>query len=265
MRNPDRTLAFVLAATEQGSLIVNRFDFHQDGQNKTYGVGHQLLENAAYDADEVDLALQLLELRRHYCGDGVVAVDCGANIGVHALSWARRMTGWGTVHAIEAQERIFYALAGNIALSNCFNIRATHAAVAAEDGETRIPAPDYCTPSSFGSLELRKRPETEFIGQAIDYTEDNLIPVRAVALDGFGLKRLDFLKIDIEGMELEALHGARETIARLQPMILVEYIKAGKERLAAALAEHGYVVHRTGLNLLAVHPGDRVNTHIRHA
>src|SRR5260370_16749261 len=37
------------------------------------------------------------------------------------IEWAKRMTGWGSVLAIEAQERIYYALAGNIALNNCFN------------------------------------------------------------------------------------------------------------------------------------------------
>ena len=263
MYNPNRKLAFVLAATEQGSLIVNRFDFNQTGQNAIYGVGHQLLEKAAYDAEEVDLAVRLLELRRQYSGDGVVAVDCGANIGVHAISWARRMTGWGSVYAIEAQERIFYALAGNVALGNCFNIRAIHAAVAAEDGEIRIPIPDYCRPASFGSLELRKQHQTESIGQVIDYAEENLVPVRAMTIDGLGLQRLDFLKIDVEGMELEALEGSQATMARLHPVILVEHIKVGKQRLTAALAGHGYVVREARLNLLAIHQKDRVNTHIR--
>lgn len=95
MRNPKRRLAFVLAASEQGSLIVNRLNFNLDEQNAPYGVGWQLLETAAHDTEEVDLVLSLLELRRRYHGDGVVAVDCDANIGIHAITWARRMTGWG--------------------------------------------------------------------------------------------------------------------------------------------------------------------------
>ena len=47
-------------------------------------------------------------------GDGVVAVDGGANIGVHTIEWATAMTGWGSVIAIEPQERIYYALAGTL-------------------------------------------------------------------------------------------------------------------------------------------------------
>ena len=35
--------------------------------------------------------------------DGVVAIDCGANIGVHTIEWATSMTGWGSVLSIEAR------------------------------------------------------------------------------------------------------------------------------------------------------------------
>ena len=84
--------------------------------------------------------MQLLTQRRQHFGDGVVVVDCGANIGVHTVAWAKGMTGWGQVLAIEAQERIFYALAGNITINNCFNARAFNAAVGAADGVLRVPS-----------------------------------------------------------------------------------------------------------------------------
>jgi FkbM family methyltransferase len=256
MPNPPRKLAFVLAATEQGTLIVNRFDRHEVAPDRTDGVGHQLLDRAAFDPAEVDLALDLLELRRATAGDGVVAVDCGANLGVHAISWARRMTGWGEVIAIEAQERIFYALAGNIALNNCFNARALHAAVGDCAGTLRIPTPDHLAPASFGSLELRPRPGGEFIGQAVAYTQDRLVPVPALRLDDLRLARLDLLKIDVEGMEPEVLAGAAATIRTTRPLILVEHFKTGRETLAATLHALGYAVADRGLDFLAVHADD---------
>ena len=83
--------------------------------------------------------VKMLDLRRAHYGDGVVAVDCGANIGVHTVEWAKRMTGWGVVLAFEAQERIYYALAGNIAINNCFNARAIHAAVTSRPGTMKMP------------------------------------------------------------------------------------------------------------------------------
>lgn len=107
MAYPPRKLAFVLAPTDQGTLIVNRFDYKMVDAERGFGVGYMLLNQASYDAGEVATAQQLLALRRQYHGDGVFAVDCGANIGVFTVEWAKSMTGWGFVLAIEAQERVF--------------------------------------------------------------------------------------------------------------------------------------------------------------
>ncbi len=126
-------------------MIVNRFDYRMIDEKRGFGVGFQILEGAAFDPQEVDMALSLLDLRRQYFGDGVTALDCGADIGVHTIEWAKRMSGWGQVIAIEAQERLYYALAGNIAINNCFNARAIHGAVAAQSGSMKIPTPDYLT------------------------------------------------------------------------------------------------------------------------
>jgi FkbM family methyltransferase len=255
MTNPSRRIGFVLAATEHGTMILNRFDYHRTDRG-TYGVGHQLLNNAVYDPSEIGNAVSMLAARRTHFGDDVVAIDCGANIGVHTLEWARSMTGWGSVIAIEAQERIFYALAGNIALNNLFNARAIHAAVAAMDGTMRIPVPDYLAPGSFGSLELKPTASTEFIGQPIDYSEARLSEIRTLAIDSLGLARLDLIKIDIEGMELEALTGAGGTIGRCLPIIIVERLKTSRDALVTALAAYGYRLFGGPMNIFAIHPND---------
>jgi FkbM family methyltransferase len=141
-------------------------------RRKGHGVGFQLLEMAHYDPDEVEMLLHALDLRRQCYGDGVVAIDCGANVGVHTIEWAKHMTTWGGVLAIEPQERIYYALAGNIAINNCANARAINAAVSDRPGTMKIPLPNYSEDGSFGSLELRSRgAATEFIGQAVEYVE----------------------------------------------------------------------------------------------
>jgi FkbM family methyltransferase len=252
-----RKLAFTLAATDHGTLIVNRFDRHQTELNEGYGVGFELLESAAYQPAEVKMALTMLDLRRQCYGTGVVAIDCGANIGVHTIEWSKHMTGWGEVLAIEAQERIYYALGGNIALNNCFNARAIHAAVTSQPGMMKIPIPNYLVATSFGSLELKKRANTEFIGQPIDYSENKLGEVPAVSLDSLNLSRIDLIKIDIEGMELEALAGATKCIATLHPMLLVEMIKSDKKALRKWLENHGYLSLTNQANIVAVHHTDK--------
>jgi FkbM family methyltransferase len=256
MRNVGRKLAFVLAASNHGAMIVNRLDMRMSEPGRGIGVGYNLLEKGSYDPVEIELALQLIEARRRFHGDGVVAIDCGANIGVHTIEWATAMTGWGSVMAIEAQERIYYALAGNIALNNCFNAIAMHAAVSSSMGVLRIPAPDYLTASSFGSLELKPRAENEYIGQPIDYSDEKTVAVPQISLDSLELKRVDMIKLDIEGMELEALEGARGLIETCRPVVLVETIKTGAKVLRAWLDARGYRVVDAGLNLLAIHRGD---------
>jgi hypothetical protein len=91
MRNPRRKIALVLAAADHGTMIVNRLDYRMVDERRGFGVGFQILEGAAFDPEEVDMALSLLGLRRQYFGDGVTALDCGANIGVHTIEWAKRM------------------------------------------------------------------------------------------------------------------------------------------------------------------------------
>lgn len=256
MAYPPRKIAFILASTDHGTLIVNRFDYSMVDATTGFGVGYSLLENSCYEQQEGSIAMQLLTLRRRFFGDGVIAVDCGANIGVHTVEWAKGMTGWGVVVAIEAQERIYYALAGNISINNCFNVHAIHAAVGAQDGALRIPVPNYLAPGSFGSLELRQSDTNEFIGQDIDYSEQRLATIRMMSIDSMNLARLDLIKIDVEGMELEVLKGAAATLERFRPIVIVEQVKASREEIAAVLASYGYEWFAFGLNFLAVHPGD---------
>ena len=261
MLGTGRKLAFVLASSNHGTMIVNRLDYRMIDAQQGFGVGFQILETAAFDPLEIKLAVEILALRRRHYGDGVLAIDCGANIGVHTIEWAKAMTGWGSVLAIEAQERVYYALAGNIAINNCFNAVALHAAVSSEPGVMKIPSPDYTVPASFGSLELRHRDNTEFIGQPINYSE-NLVDIRKVALDEYNLPRVDFIKLDVEAMEMEALEGADKTIQRSRPILLVERIKSNTEQIGRWLIERGYVLRELGINILAIHADDKTQADI---
>lgn len=248
---PRQPQPFVLASTLQGSFIVSRLDRHAYPSGTAFGVGWQLLERGAYDPEEVALALSLLrDLRRRRDGP-IHALDCGANIGVHAICWGREMAGWGQVEAFEPQTRIFYALAGNIALNNVFNVTARHLALGRAPGRLDLPDVDYLRAASYGSLELRRHERNEDIGQAIGTGGGGQVALESI--DNLAPERVDFMKIDVEGMEIEVLEGAAKTIARDRPILLVEVIKSSARDLGDWLEGQGYRYRRSGLNLLAIH------------
>jgi len=257
-----RPIAFVMVATHHGTMLVNRHDYQLVGTSG-FGIGYQILTTSSFDLAEVNLGLQLLKSRRDNFGDGVVALDCGANIGTHSIEWAKFMARWGEIVAFEAQERLFYALAGNITINNCFNARAIWAAVGAAEGTIGVPVPDYFAPSSFGSLEIRKKDKTEYIGQHIDYSEASLQQTKMISIDSLGLKRVDFIKFDIEGMEMEALSGAIETIEKNKPQMLIEKVKSKENELLEFCNRRGYKTFPVGFNFLAIHDSDPVCSKIK--
>lgn len=265
MTLPARPIAYVLASTHHGSMIVNRHDRRDLRDGTSIGVGYQMLANSAFDPGEIELALGLLGLRHRNFGPGVFAIDGGANIGAHTIEWARHMHGWGRVLAFEAQEYVFYALAGNIALNNCWNASARWCALGATDGHIDVPEPDYLRPGSFGSLELRQQQNTESIGQPVSYDPEDCVRTPMIHIDSLGVERLDFLKLDVEGMELDVLQGARATIERCKPIVMAEMIKTDRAALAAFLRGAGYevITEGVGLNLLAFHQSDPSRHQIR--
>lgn len=252
---------FCITSSRHGSMIINRNDYHMIDKNRGYGVGYQIMTQSCYDPNDIEILLALLSLRRHYFGNGVVAIDCGANIGVHTIEWADAMTGWGHVFAIEAQEYIFYALAGNIVLNNCLNATAKHAALGATNGQITIPEPDYLIPASFGSFELKKKPGTENIGQEINYDSPTKT-IDQITLNSLEFERIDLIKIDVEGMEEDVLSGAEEAIKNTKPIMFVEVIKSNQAHLNNFFHNHNYILFHLGMNTLAIHNDDPTLKHL---
>jgi FkbM family methyltransferase len=237
---------FSIVNTDHGAMLVNRLDF-QVVKGGAVGVGFQLLEYGEYDSDEIIKAIRLLKWQFDRHGPGVVAIDGGANIGVHTVEWAKYLRGWGRVIAFEPQEIIYYALAGNIVIANAFNVTAHHAALDSVAGQMDMPVPNYMAPGNFGGLQLK------IAGQDIGQDCTETTPVRVMTVDGLGLDRLDLLKLDVEGMELGALAGASETIGRCRPVILAEAIRCGRAELRGFLESRDYRCWDVGLNILATH------------
>ena len=246
-----RRIAFVLASTDIGPMIVNRLDF----DTRTFGgVGLQILEQGSYELAEVDSIGQILGALRQTRGAGVVAIDGGANIGTHTVAWAHGMRGWGNVIAVEPQERTFYALCGNIALNNLSNARAFKAVLGREPGEMTIPELDHEKETNFGGLSMDKPSDP-------GNPPMRHVAIRVMQIDGLALTRLDLLKLDIEGMEPAALGGAKETIARCRPIVAAEHIQCGEAAIRLHLP--GYDFINAGMNMVCIPEGDPIRKMVR--
>lgn len=73
---------------------------------------------------------------------------------------------------------------------------------------------------------------------------EKIITVEGVAIDELGLPPIDFLKMDIEGGEVQAMGGATKTIERDRPKILVEcHAEENALWIACWLERCGYNIH----------------------
>jgi FkbM family methyltransferase len=259
MYNPKRPINFVLASTDHGTMIVNKNDYNLDAKNERYGVGHSLFDQGHWELSAIQDVSKLLTIRRTNQEDNLVIIDCGANVGVHAIHWAKHIWGNGNVYAYEAQPAIFYALAGNTAINNCLNLYPRNQAVGIRKGKIQVPNLDFSKPASYGSLELEQDRIHEDIGQPVDYT--NTQEIDMVSIDSLN-QRADLIKIDVEGMEQDVLKGAERTINEHHPILMVEIIKSDARTLKQWILDHGYDIYPLGADILCVHQEDPTNTHI---
>jgi FkbM family methyltransferase len=145
---------------------------------------------------------------------GMTFVDCGSNIGYFSAMVCGLLKGDGQLLAIEANPETFQLVTENLKL-NGFG-KVIHCAATRCSGEVELFAPTagdvYSSLKSGGLVTGEGIRSWKVPGRSLD---------DIVAAEG--LKRLDVLKIDIEGAELDALRGAERIMTTLRPWITLEY------------------------------------------
>jgi FkbM family methyltransferase len=143
-----------------------------------------------YQAQHIQQSVQFCTARR-------TALDVGGHVGFWSYYLA---TAFAKVHAFEPNELF----------AQCFerNVRAKKVTLhRVALGETERKIALEVDPENTGATHVRPGAEGE-------------IPMRR--LDSFGFDEVDFIKIDVEGFELQVLEGARDTLARCRPVVIVE-------------------------------------------
>ncbi len=183
-------------------------------------IGRSIEVHGAWAQDDIDLILGLLELLLQN-KEHITFYDVGANIGTHTVAVAKKFAERVIVRSFEAQRQVYYVLCGNVAINGLDNVHVHHAAVSDVSADTiQIDLPDYTLPNNFGGLELIKTERSD----NHDMTKTRTESVITVTIDQFA-EPVDFLKLDIEGMEHLALVGAKQTIQQHRPICFVEMWK----------------------------------------
>lgn len=227
---------FTVIESIYGRFVVNRHcQFHAESLIKT---GHPHIQ------DELNKILTIIGSLPESC----VVVDAGANIGFVSVPIAREILDrGGTVYAFEVQRMLYYALCGTAALNDLENLHAHNWALGSAVGTLKAEKPDYGAPQDFGMFSLVNQND-------LRAPED----VAVATVDSLALPRLDFFKIDVEGMEIEVLKGARETIRTWQPWCWIEYWKVDVNDIKAQFSDLDYEFYPMDqLNLLCA-PRERL-------
>lgn len=143
-------------------------------------------------------------IMRKYIKKGDSVLDIGANIGYYTLIFAQLVGSAGRVFAFEPDPENFALLQKNIEMNGYNNVTLVHKAVASTAGIIRL----YICANNKGNHRIHDAND----GRAS-------IKVEAVRLDDFFKDydgRIDFIKMDIEGAEMEVISGASSLLQRNQ-------------------------------------------------
>lgn len=152
-------------------------------------------------------------------------VEIGANVGNHVVFYAQHMQA-KRIYAFEPNPASAKILRENIrlnAIEELVDARGIGLGLGAANGHFRAVQDD---PDNLGATRL---------------VSDDSSPIAVTTLDEIAPDiAVDFIKIDVEGMEFDVLAGARKTIAANQPIIYVEVWNDAIPRLDTWMAENAY-------------------------
>lgn len=165
---------------------------------------------------------------------GGVFLDVGSHIGYDTLKGSVRVGPTGKVIAFEPNPRTLNELRANIAASHAINV--TVEPIACTDKEQMVRLYDSTSEGNSGASSLSMANADEARKGSLPSYVVRGRPIDAVVRE-LGLKRLDVIKVDVEGAEYLVLRGARETLQRFHPKIVMEVVPFQLANMNATVEE----------------------------
>lgn len=238
------------------SVHLQRVALLEDGHILRFHAGVKDVALSLPDAQDDYLQRVVLRTRTFYeakllatvqgmglIGPQTTVCDIGANIGNHSVYFGK-VLGASRILAFEPQVHCYGTLCRNLELNGLTEALAYNCMVGATSGRGEV--------TRFNARNLGGTSFAPAVGGAIPMVAlDDLI--EADELQGLG-----FIKIDVEGMQVDVLSGARAVLNLFKPAIWVELIEKDNAYPATAklLQELGYTSVRIGPNdHIFTHPG----------
>jgi FkbM family methyltransferase len=175
-------------------------------------------------------------------GRGRVAIDAGCNIGHYAYKLSSL---FDKVYAFDAN----FDITAELEASKKENIEVIHKGLSESSGEAVFYLPvanGGGVLHGWGSLRKDNCPSAS-----------NLIETRVglISLDSLNIADVDFIKIDVEGHEVELLAGAINTIRESRPIVLIEIKEVNMVKVSDFFASLNYR-RLTLMDLVAIQGGE---------
>jgi len=175
---------------------------------------------------------------------GDIVLDIGANIGYYTVLFADKVGKTGKIIAIEPDPINFEILQKNIKENKLFNVVAVQAAAGKENKKMKI----FESEENFGDHRMWESPsgqnplpdKPEFPLEE-GGTSKKSIDVFCRRLDDLlkelEYKKIDFIKMDVQGFESLVIEGGKETIEKNKPIIFFEYWPWGAKNAGSEIKE----------------------------
>lgn len=163
---------------------------------------------------------------------GDVFLDIGAYTGWYTIQSARAVSSSGRVIALEPDEVNRRQLERNLSLNDIQNCTVAPLAAWSKSGRTGWAPGEV---SVWHRID-KVRGSTNIAATTVDDLVHTL-----------SLSRVDWMKLDVEGAEVEALRGAEDTLRRFHPTLFIE-VHETLESLQDLLAPAGYLIERAAFD-----------------
>jgi FkbM family methyltransferase len=190
-----------------------------------------------YPTGKLGLIYQDVYFLKHIVEKGACCVDIGAHLGYYTLEMSRLAGPSGKIIAIEPMPGFNEVLENLLRRKKANNVELMQVALGGEGDYVEMGIPRVGNNKQFAYARIKRA------GEPYVYVES--VKVRNASGDALfsGLPRLDFIKCDVEGLEIQVFTSMMETLRKHRPILLAELVDKGERiRFFEMIRPMGYEV-----------------------